>query len=126
MPILALLPFLCISKKTLMIKLVYLAILPPVTVYQVIEFTGDTKSEDNLISVMFMCLVKSRRKVRKTRCKEIRAVNTQDGEDNLPQNHLLMTDCYWECSLLIRYFHKYMRLVITGLSVEPKMDMLCT
>ena len=61
------------------------------SVYQVIEFTGDTKSEDSLIPVMFMCLVKSRRNVRKTRCKEIRAVNTQDGEDNLPQNHLLMT-----------------------------------
>ena len=61
------------------------------SVYQVIEFTGDTESEDSLIPVMFMCLLKSRRNVRKTRCKEIRAVNTLDGEDNLPQNHLLMT-----------------------------------
>ena len=38
-----------------------------VSVYQVIEFTGDTKGEDNLIHVMFMCLVKSRRNVRKIR-----------------------------------------------------------
>ena len=56
------------------------------SVYQVIEFTGDRRREASLIPVMFMCLVK-----RKTRCKEIRAVNTLDGEDNLPQNHLLMT-----------------------------------